>query len=109
MARRPAGTVFDDPLARTASIPLALWICAAVVAHYVGGVSTAKVADVVHDRDELKAAVRFARQGLHTPDTEFQLMTDDAVPTPAATPVTPKDDVASDAKPEGSADPDAVS
>src|ERR1700690_3767924 len=87
MARQLRGTIFDDPLARTASIPLGLWVCAAVVAHLMGGGSAMKAAEVVHDRDELKAAVRFARQGLHPADTEFQVLTDDVLPSPAATAV----------------------
>ena len=35
--------ILEDPVARTASIPLVLWVCAAVVAHLAGGGGAAVV------------------------------------------------------------------
>ncbi|APR78478.1 extensin-like protein [Minicystis rosea] len=101
--------LFDERAARAASIPLVLWVCAAVVAHYAGGVGTMQVAEVVHDRDVLKAASRSVRQSMRPGDTVFEVLTDDAKPTPAAKVEAPKEDAPTDGtKPEGEPEPDAV-
>jgi hypothetical protein len=107
MARHPRGTIFDDPLARTASVPLVLWVCAAVVAHLAGGGGAMKAAEVAHERDELRAAVRSARQVLHPSDTTFEVLTEDAKVEPQKT-APPKEDGPTDAKGEtAEADPEA--
>ncbi len=104
----PFGTFLDDSLARSAraaGIPIVLWVCAAVVAHLAGGGGAMKAAEIVHDRDELRAAMRGARQGMRPSELPFELLSDDAVPEPQAV-EPPKDDAPGDAKP-GEADPDA--
>jgi hypothetical protein len=106
--RKRAPAFIDDTLARTArtaGIPIVLWMCAAVVAHLAGGGGAMKAAEIVHDRDELRAAVRFVRQGMRPSDTTFELLTDTAEPA-AQNVEPPKEDSANDAKP-GEADPDA--
>ena len=105
-SRSPRGTIFDDPLARTASIPLVLWVCAALVAHLFGGGGAMKAAEIVHERDELRAAFRYAREGVHPPDTTFELMTDTSEPTPQPT-EPPKDDGKADGKSDEPPDPNA--
>lgn len=85
---------------REAHIPLALWISAAIVAHMAGGGGAAEVAQVVEDRAELRALARQVREQLHPPDTTFEVLTEDAVPTPSqqvASPENaPNDDTAKD-------------
>jgi len=98
--------LLEDPLTRAASIPLGLWICAAVVAHLVGGGGAMEAAAVVHDRDELKAAVRSVRQSLHPADTQFEILTDDARPLPAARVAPPKEDGPPDGQKADDAEPD---
>ena len=97
--------IFDDPVARTATIPLGLWICAAVVAHFVGGGGAMEAAAVVHDRAELRAAVRSVRQSLHPADTTFELLTDSAVPVADAKVQPPKQDAPDVSKAEGAPEP----
>ena len=75
---------FHDPFARTASIPIILWVSAAIVAHLAGGGGAMEAASYIHERDELRALVRSARQGLMPPDTTFELLTADTLPTPNA-------------------------
>src|SRR5580700_6507830 len=106
MSRGPRETIFDDPLARTASIPLALWVCAAVVAHLFGGGGAMKAAEIAHERDELRAAFRYAREGVHPPDTTFELMTDTSEPVPQAT-EPPTEDGKTDGKSDEPPDPNA--
>jgi TonB C terminal len=105
-SRSPRGTIFDDPLARTASIPLVLWVCAALVAHLFGGGGAMKAAEIVHERDELRAAFRYAREGVHPPDTTFELMTDTSEPAPQAM-EPPKEDGKADGKSDEPPDPNA--
>ncbi|MFT3770766.1 MAG: TonB C-terminal domain-containing protein [Minicystis sp.] len=100
--------LFDERVARTASIPLVLWVCAAVVAHYAGGVGTMQVAEVVHDRDVLKAAVRSVRQSMHPGDTTFEVLTEDSKPTPTAKVEAPEKDAPTDGtKPDGEVEREA--
>lgn len=100
------GPLFEDPAMRAASIPLALWICAAVVAHLAGGGAAMEAAAVVHERDELKAAVRSVRQSLHPPDTTFEILSDLVQATPTQQMEPPTQDAPSDLK--GEPDPSAV-
>jgi hypothetical protein len=96
---------FEDTITRAATVPLVIWVLAACIAHYAGGMGTLKVAEVVHDRDVLRAAVRSVRQSLHPSDTIFEVLTEGAVPTPAANPEAPKEDAPSDGtKPDGEAE-----
>jgi hypothetical protein len=106
MSRRPGGTIFDDPLTRTASIPLALWVCAAVVAHLCGGGGAMKAAEIVHERDELRAAFRSAREGVRPADTEFQVVTELSEPTPQEV-APPKDEGKADGNSDEPPDPNA--
>src|SRR3954471_3992513 len=105
MARDPRAMFFDEPLVRTASIPLGLWICAAVVAHLAGGGGAMEAAQLVHERDELRALVRSARQGMHPPDTTFEVLTEGTDPTPAEK-VAPPEDAPKDST-DNPTDPDA--
>lgn len=113
-ARRPVSAprfarmpILDEPAARAASIPLVLWICAAAVTHYVGGVGSKQAAEVVHDRDVLKAAVRSVRESMRPSDTAFEVLTDDAQPMPAPKVEPPKEDGNADgAKADADPDPD---
>jgi hypothetical protein len=102
--------LLEDPIARAASIPIGLWICAAVVAHLVGGGGAMEAAAVVHDHDQLRAAVRSVRQSLHPPDTTFEVLTEDTKPTPAANVAPPKEDAPNDGQKaeKGDPDPDAL-
>jgi hypothetical protein len=70
-------------MSREAHIPLVLWISAAIVAHMAGGGGAAEVAQVVEDRAELRALARQVREQLHPADTTFEVLTEDALPTPA--------------------------
>ena len=106
--RRPRPSrlpIFDEPVARAATIPLGLWICAAVVAHFVGGGGAMEAAAIVHDRAELRAAARSLRQSLHPADTTFEILTDNAKPLPAAKVEPPKNDAPDGAKAESDPDP----
>src|SRR3954452_1582180 len=78
----PLAAFLEDPRARTASIPIFLWVCAAVVAHLAGGGGAMEAAEIAHERDELRAAVRAERAGLRPSTTEIELLTDNAEPTP---------------------------
>src|SRR6185437_1875881 len=101
-------TFLDSAMARTAGaagIPLVLWVCAAVVAHLAGGGGAMEAAKIARDEAELRAAVRFVREGMHPSDTTIELISDDAVPTPQEM-EPPKDDTSADTKP-GDVDPDA--
>lgn len=100
--------IFTDPVARAASIPLGLWICAAVVAHLVGGGGAMEAAAIVHDRAELRAAVRSVRHSLHPADTTFEILTDGATASPSQKMEPPKEDAPEGSKAEGAPDPDAV-
>jgi hypothetical protein len=104
--RRRALDFLDGSIPRAASIPIALWVCAAMVAHLAGGGGAMKAAEIVHDRDELRAAVRFVRDGMHASDTTFELLTDDAVPAPQNV-EPPKEDAPGEAKADDEKDPDA--
>ena len=101
----PLLAFLDDPRTRTATIPIFLWVCAAVVAHIAGGFGSNAAAELVHERDELRAAVRAERAVLRPADTTFELMTDNAEPSPQKV-EPPKEDVPGDAKGEGEPDPD---
>src|SRR3954471_19484300 len=68
-------------MSRDANIPLALWICAAIVAHWVGGGSAVEVAKVAQDRADLRALARGVREQLHPPDTTFEVLADSTEPT----------------------------
>jgi len=106
--RHPRSPLFEERAARAASIPLVLWICAAAVTHYVGGVGSKQAAEIVHDRDVLKAAVRSVRQSLRPSDTTFEVLTDGAEPMPAAKVEPPKVDGPSDGtKADGELEPEA--
>lgn len=95
-------------MSREAHIPLILWICTAIVAHYAGGKGASEVADVVQDRADLRALTRQVREQLHPADTTFEVLTDDAVPTPTEKVAPPDEPPADDqAKAEDeAADPD---
>ena len=71
-------------MSREANIPLALWISAAIVAHFIGGKGAAEVATIVHDRNDLRGVIQAVRQGLRPADTTFEILTDDVGPTPQA-------------------------
>lgn len=91
-------------MSREAHIPLALWICAAIVAHLAGGKSATEVAEVVQDSAELRALTRSVRQQLHPSDTTFEVITELAptAPMPEATPPEdpPDDKVDPNAEPD---------
>jgi hypothetical protein len=78
-------------MSREAHIPLVLWICAAIVAHYVGGKGANEAATVVQDSAELRALTRSVRAQLHPPDTTFEVLTEDAAPTADAKVASPED------------------
>jgi hypothetical protein len=103
----PLAAIFEDPRARTATIPIFLWMCAAVVAHLAGGGGAMEAAEMVHERDELRAAVRAERAGLRPNTTEIELLTDNAEPTPQQV-EPPKEDVPGEVKNEGEPDPEAA-
>ena len=107
-ARRPMPLTafFEDTRTRSASIPIFLWICAAVVAHLAGGGGAMEAAEAVHDADELRAAVRAERVGLRPGDSTIELLTDNAEPTPQNI-EPPKDDPNAEAKPDPNAEPEA--
>jgi hypothetical protein len=82
-SRTAAALAFlDDPRTRVASIPIFLWVCAAVVAHLMGGGGAMEAAQLVRERDELKAAVRAERAVLRPQNDTFELLTDNVEPTP---------------------------
>ncbi|MGK4005650.1 hypothetical protein WMF31_23690 [Sorangium sp. So ce1036] len=102
-------------MSRDAHIPLALWICAAIVAHMAGGGGAVEVAQVIEDRAQLRRMVDAVREGLRPGDTTFEVLTDDMAPTPPPVPVepperSPDDPAASepdeDAPPEAQAKPE---
>ena len=72
-------------MSREAHIPLALWICAAVVGHLMGGSGAVEVAQVYEDRADVRSFIRGVRTGLAPPDQTFEILTDDAFPTPPST------------------------
>jgi hypothetical protein len=105
-SRTAAALAFlDDPRTRVASIPIFLWVCAAVVAHLMGGGGAMEAAQLVRERDELKAAVRAERAVFRPQNDTFELLPDNVEPTPQ-TVEPPKEDAPADTK--GETDPDAV-
>jgi TonB C terminal len=91
-------------MSREAHIPLALWICAAIVAHLAGGKSATEVSEAVQDSAELRALTRSVRQQLRPPDTTFEVITELA-PTAPAPVATPPEDPPDD-KVDPNAEPD---
>ena len=82
-------------MSREAHIPLALWIPAALVAHFLGGRGATEAAQVLDDRAQIRGVVQAVREGLRPPDTSFEILLDGVVATPspqAAAP--PKEDPA---------------
>jgi hypothetical protein len=68
-------------MSREAQIPLVLWITAAIVAHLAGGGGAVEVAQVLEDRNSIRAVVRAVRDGLRAPETTFEILTDNVDPT----------------------------
>ncbi|AUX41905.1 Putetive hypothetical protein [Sorangium cellulosum] len=83
-------------MSRDAHIPLALWICAAIVAHMAGGGGAVEVAQVIEDRAQLRWMVHAVREGLRPSDTTFEVLTDGIAPTPPPTPLAPPERAADD-------------
>ncbi len=102
----PLEAFLEDPRTRIATIPLVLWVCAAVVAHLAGGGGAMEAAVMVHERDELRAAVRAERAGFRAADTTIELLSDNAEPTPQPI-APPKEEGTNDGKMEAEADPEA--
>jgi hypothetical protein len=102
------GAFLEDPRTRSATIPIVLWVCAAVVAHLAGGGGAMEAAELAHEREELRAAVRAERAGFRPSDKTFELeLADDVKPSPQ--PVEPpKDDAPEDPKADDKA-PDPAS
>lgn len=75
-------------MSRDATIPLAMWISVAILAHMAGGGGAVQVARSIEDRNEFRRMVHAIRDGLRTPDTTFEILTD-ASPTPPPEPPPP--------------------
>jgi hypothetical protein len=82
-------------MSREAHIPLALWIPAALVAHFMGGKGANEAAQVLEDRAQLRGVVQAVREGLRPPDTTFEILLEgvEATPSPQAA-APPKEDPA---------------
>src|SRR5262245_32448144 len=92
-------------MTREAQIPLALWISAAIVAHLAGGSGAVEVAKVYEDRAQFLAFVHGVRDGLRpAADTTFEILTDEASPTP---PLNPPEAPNKEAAASDEVDPDA--
>ncbi|WP_437580321.1 hypothetical protein [Sorangium sp. So ce887] len=89
-------------MSRDVHIPLALWICAAIVAHMAGGGGAVEVAQVIEDRAQLRRMVHAVREGLRPGDTTFEVLTDGMATTPPPAPLAPPE-----RSPEGDPDKDA--
>ncbi|WP_437602723.1 hypothetical protein WMF28_14000 [Sorangium sp. So ce590] len=89
-------------MSRDAHIPLALWICAAIVAHMAGGGGAVEVAQVIEDRAQLRRMVHAVREGLRPGDTTFEVLTDGMATTPPPAPLAPPE-----RSPDGDPDKDA--
>lgn len=85
-----------------AHIPLALWVCAAIVAHMAGGGGAVEVAQVIEDRAQLRRMVHAVREGLRPADTTFEVLTDGMAATPPPAPLAPPE-----RSPDGEPDKDA--
>jgi hypothetical protein len=93
---------------RDVQIPLVLWISTAIVAHMLGGGGAVEVAKVAQDRADLRAVARGVREQLHPADLTFQLLTDDAQPTPGAKVAPPENAPDDGTADKGDPDPTAV-
>ncbi|WP_437839661.1 hypothetical protein [Sorangium sp. So ce1153] len=96
-------------MSREAHIPLALWICAAIVAHMAGGGGAVEVAQVIEDRAQLRQMVHAVREGLRPGDMTFEVLTDGVAPTPPPTPLAPPErpsDAAAESEPDRTTPPD---
>ncbi|WP_437491044.1 hypothetical protein WME75_14865 [Sorangium sp. So ce1014] len=89
-------------MSRDAHIPLALWICAAIVAHMAGGGGAVEVAQGIEDRAQLRRMVDAVREGLRPGDTTFEVLTDGMATTPPPAPLAPPE-----SSPDGDPDKDA--
>ncbi|WP_441287123.1 hypothetical protein ACSRUE_33340 [Sorangium sp. KYC3313] len=92
-------------MSRDAHIPLALWICAAIVAHMAGGGGAVEVAQVIEDRAQLRQMIHAVRDGLRPGDTTFEILTDGATLTPPPAPLAPPE-LPSDSEPDKDGTPD---
>ena len=95
-------------MSREANIPLALWISAALVAHFAGGGGAMEVAKIVEDKRSLQALVTSLREGLRPPDTTFEILTDEALPTPSPQAAAPPTADPPENDDEPAADEDAI-
>jgi hypothetical protein len=99
-------------MSREAHIPLALWVCAAILAHMGGGEGAVEVAKTIDDRAQLRAVAHAMRDGLRHADTVFEVLTEDTPATPSEPSSEPpdkdsaaSDPAAADAKDEPKPDP----
>ncbi|XXX81052.1 hypothetical protein WMF30_20040 [Sorangium sp. So ce134] len=92
-------------MSRDAHIPLALWVCAAIVAHMAGGGGAVEVAQVIEDRAQLRRMVHAVREGLRPGDTTFEVLTDGLSATPPPAPLAPPER-SPDSEPDKDAPPD---
>lgn len=89
---------------REAQIPIALWMCAAILVHLVGGGGAVEVAKLVQERADLRAMIRGVREEIRERSTlEIELTNVEPTP-PAVKPKTDRDvappDAADAAKPD---------
>jgi hypothetical protein len=89
-----------EPMSREANIPLVLWVSTALLFHMAGGKGAGEVAQVVQDQADLRALSRSVRQQLRPADTTYELLTDEAVPTPSAEVPPPESSAEPPEKPE---------
>lgn len=94
-------------MSREAHIPLALWVCAAIVAHMAGGGGASEVAQIIEDRAQIRRMVNALREELRPGDMTFEVLTDATEPTPPSAPLAPPEKPADDAAPDQESDPDA--
>src|SRR5262245_1697998 len=93
-------------MSREAHIPLALWMCAAILGHLAGGSGGVERAKVYEDRANVRAFVRGIRSGLRPSDRIFELLTEDVVPTPSTQPSEAPDKTGEPSDEKAEAEPD---
>jgi hypothetical protein len=95
-------------MSREAQVPLALWISAAIVFHLAGGGTAVEVAQTLEDRAEIRALIQAVRTELRPPDTTFEILLDETLPTPPAQVSLPPEKEAPAAEDEAKEEPDEV-